>query len=214
MHVTQTAPMTPSKMPKLDRSNINPELAALSKDWAKRVEARNAAFAEAVKARSFADRFSPAELEEARRKDQAALVEGAKQNPPSDPGRLHEMEFLAEAEAAHRQAEAATVIANEATTELRKAMIESGPNPSDIADRIKELEATKRKHADVLVDVIAEAESLRALRETFRRIDRGSGYEAIPSGSTRSLEINGHGQGLRATLAAEQLADLDLGAES
>lgn len=203
---------TRPQLPKLDTSQVMHELAALGEPFDTLIPHRSEAMKAAHRARSHYASL-PKNIEAARKADSDALLEAAKAGKP-DPGRVNEMRVLREIEAAYSDAEIKTRLSNEATRAVLEAMLD-GEKPLAAIDA--QLDAAGEmvvKGADIVLEGLARIEGYRALREALRNTSKGKGFRMIAHGSVKPLDIAAHGQGVNATLAAEQLRVLDPKAES
>lgn len=198
------------ELPKLDTSRVPPELAALGEPFKSLVEQRSEALRSATRSRGHYTSLGKSTIDEARKADSDALLAAAKAGKP-DPGRKHEMKALAEIEAEYSRAETMTRLANEATAAIRSALVEGGGEKAlaEIDARLDDAGKMKAEGADLVLEAMARIEGLRELRETVNRTVAGKGHRLLAQGSISPMNIGGHGQGVSATLAAEQLLALD-----
>lgn len=203
------------ELPKLDMSQIPPELPTLGEPFKSLVPERNKALRAATSSRGHYQSLGKTTIDEARKADSDALLEAAKAGKP-DPGREHEMKAMAEIEAEYSRAETLTRLANEATAAIRAAMVEAeGKKPlAAIEAQLEAAGKMKDEGAEQVLEAVARIEALRRLRETVRRTVEGKGFQMLAQGSLSPLNIAVNGMGIPASLAAEQLLTLDPKLES
>jgi hypothetical protein len=166
---TATATLPRRKLPKLDRDNVPQGLEALGGPFPELVAKRKETMREAVMARSA---FEKAQAQEgpAADRDTVAYREASLHGKP-DPGRQHEMKAIAETERLHREAEGATLAANAVLAETRQAIRgEPGKQGAvELAARLDEARARRRKHLESVLDDLAEEALVTVLIELVER---------------------------------------------
>lgn len=192
------------KLPALVTDRAPVALEAVSPTFKKLSVERQRLFAEAVPARTEADRAAKA-VAEGRARDQRELADAAKNGKP-DPGRPNELAALTALHEAHRKAEGLTVASNEATHQLAAALKgdEGQKAIETLTERTVKERERMREGAETALDALGSIAAADQLTRVIEKARKGGHYGAIPKAPERVADIRASGMSVdpRAALAA------------